>query len=64
MVITGKPQHLRAPGVVHRLGAQHLDQLLEVHVALRVLVEAEPLGGPDDVAAVERRDPEARRAGA
>ena len=45
--------------VLDRLAAERLDQLLEVEVALRVLVVAEPAGRPQHVAAVER----ARRAG-
>ena len=40
------------------LDLQHLDQLLEVLVATRVLVEAEPARGAHDVAAVEGSDPE------
>ena len=43
IVITGKPQHLRAPAYSTGLAAERLDQLLEVVVALGVLVEAEPL---------------------
>jgi hypothetical protein len=41
------------------LAAEDLDHLLEVEIAIRVLVVAEPVLGPDHVAAVERADPQA-----
>ena len=58
IVMTGKPQHLRAPAYSTASPPEHLDQLFEVLVALRVLVEAEPLRRAHDVAAVEGRDPQ------
>ena len=50
---------LAGAGVVDRLGANGLDQHVEVGVPLGVVGKAEPARRPDDVAAVERRDPQA-----
>ena len=45
--------------VLDDLAAERLDHLLQVEVALGVLVVAEPVLGPDDVAAVEGADAQA-----
>ena len=59
IVITGKPQHLRAPSYSTTSPPSASISMLEVEVALGVLVVAEAVLGAQDVAAVERPDPEA-----
>ena len=58
IVMIGKPQHLCEPGVVDHGAAERVDHLLEVAMARMVVIDAEPLGRPHDVAAVEGPDAE------
>ncbi len=61
IVMIGKPQHLRMPGVVDHGAAERLDHLVQVVVARVLGVDPEALARAHDVTAVEGADPEVRQ---